>query len=113
MRIYKLLLFLYPASFRAEYGLEMTAIFRRRLRDAPSPLARIAIICEAILDMPFTALAAHWDLLRQDLRYTARTLARSPGFTVTAILVVAIGVGANTAAFSLADFVLIRLLPFP
>ena len=55
----------------------------------------------------------HWELLRQDLRYALRTLRRVPGFTVTAILVVALGVGANTAAFSVADHVLLRPLPFP
>jgi putative ABC transport system permease protein len=107
------MLCLYPASFRAEYGREMTAILRRRLRDASSTLGRVAICCDAIMEIPFSAAAAHWDLLSQDLRYTARTLARTPGFTATAILVVAIGVGANTAAFSLADFVFIRPLPFP
>jgi putative ABC transport system permease protein len=59
------------------------------------------------------APAAHWDILKQDLRYTARTLNRARGFTLTAILVTALGVGANTAAFSVADFVLLRSLPFP
>jgi putative ABC transport system permease protein len=58
-------------------------------------------------------LGVHWDILRQDLRYTARTLNRSRGFAATAILIVALGVGANTAAFSLTDFVLFRPLPFP
>ena len=56
--------------------------------------------------------AAHWDILKQDLRYTARTLTRARGFAATAILVTAIGVGATTAAVSVADFVLLRPLPF-
>jgi predicted permease len=59
------------------------------------------------------APAAHWDVLKQDLRYTARTLNRARGFALTVILVTALGVGANTAAFSVADFVLLRPLPFP
>src|SRR5919106_2847691 len=60
-----------------------------------------------------TALSAHWDILVQDLRYTLRTLGRARGFALPAILVTALGVGANTAAFSVADFVLLRSLPFP
>lgn len=59
------------------------------------------------------APAVHWDILKQDLRYAVRTLSRARGFALTAILVTALGVGANTAAFSVADFVLFRPLPFP
>src|ERR1700704_737649 len=59
------------------------------------------------------APAAQWDILKQDLRYTVRTLNRARGFSLTVILVAALGVGANTAAFSVADFVLLRPLPFP
>jgi predicted permease len=108
-----LLLRLYPAGFRAEFGQELEAIYAERLRLASGPLARLVLLLGAIADIVPNAAASHFDILRHDLRYAFRTLRRAPGFALTAILVVALGVGANTAAFSLADFVLLRPLPFP
>jgi predicted permease len=106
---YRALLRLYPAGFRYEYGDELCAIFEERLNHS----SRLAALMAALIDVVANAVAVHWDLFRQDLRYAARTFQRAPGFATTAILIVALGVGANTAAFSLADFVLLRPLPFP
>ena len=113
IRLYRALLHLYPASFRVEYGPEMEAIFARRRRDATGPLARLGLLSRALWDVVTNAAGVHTDILRQDVRYGTRALRRTPSFTLTAIAIVAIGIGANTAAFSVTDFVRLRPLPYP
>ncbi|HVL67785.1 MAG TPA: ABC transporter permease [Vicinamibacterales bacterium] len=111
MRLFRALLHLYPSSFRHEYGEEMARLFAERRRGAPLP-RRLALWLEVLGDALATAPRIHVDMLRQDLRHAGRTLARSRGFAAAVVLVMALGIGATTAVFSVIDRVLLRPLPF-
>lgn len=112
MRFYRALLRLYPASFRAEYGEEILSVLGRR-RALLDRAGRVRLAAETVLDTLVNASRVQTDILSQDLRFSVRTLRRAPAFTLTAVLLCTLGIGATTAAVAIADHVLLRPLPFP
>lgn len=112
MGLYRALLRLYPRGFRDEYGDELGEIFAGRRAAAVGRAAVARLWLDALVDVVRNAVPLHLDVLRQDLRYAFRSFNRSPGFALTVVLVAALGIGANTAVFTITDLVLVRPLPF-
>jgi putative ABC transport system permease protein len=109
-RLYRWLLRLFPLEFRGDFGADMRADFRDELADARGQGlgAVVRLWWRTVPGMMLAASRAWVDDLVHDTRFALRTMQRSPGFTAAAIVMLALGTGANAAMFSVIDAVLLR-----
>ena len=108
-RVYRRLLRLYPRDFSDDYADEMTRLYRDRVRGEGVASVWLALV----VDLVSTAPREQCSTLVQDMRHAGRTWRRTPVLAGAAILTLALGVGANTAVFSVVHGVLLRPLPYP
>jgi len=133
-RCFRLLLLLFPRSFRARFGADMRDVFRDQLCDAHTRaglpgIARLwlrtlpALMGAALLERAVAlrdhthVLATHTrsdgmlEMIMGDVRFAGRMLRKSPVFAAAAVLVISLGTGAVTTLFSAVNAVLLRPLP--
>lgn len=144
-RLYRALLYLYPRTFREEFGDAMIEFYRDRLSGTRGA-GRTFAAWRAMNDLVRNALHARVDdigqslaalrrqrpaselapslvstrredhmlgSILQDLRYALRGIRRAPSFALTVLLILAIGIGASVAVFSVVNGVLLKTLPYP
>ena len=137
--LFRVVLRAFPSWFLEEHEAGMVELFQTRLRRASTVRQRLRVWARSVVDVLRSAWSVRrWrsgglpdptgreraddfargrrgsrvETLLQDVRQTIRTLLRAPGFTVGAVALLAVGIGANSTVFSLVDSLLFRPLPW-
>jgi len=114
-RVYRLLLRVLPFDFRSDFARDMEQTFQEQAANVAKQEGRAGLLrlwAQTIVGIFRVAPGEHWQMLKQDTGYALRMMRKNLGYTAMAAITLALGVGVNTAIFSVIDGTLLRPLPY-
>jgi macrolide transport system ATP-binding/permease protein len=114
LRLYRRVTRAFPEEFQQAYGPGMLDAAEDTVRlggPRAGLLSRLALLVRLLIDIAMRLIAEHWHDAMRDLRYASRMLLRAKGFTLAAVLCLAIGIGLTTAIYSQIRSTVLRAVP--